>query len=154
VADDFQVTGQQQFIRLAKALNAQGKQGRGLWKELNNAIKESVDPMVELVKQHLGEYLPDNYAKVLAPKLSVRVSRSTRGTGPALKLVGTAKGRGKRRRVKTIDQGTLRHPVFTTDVWVDQSVRPGFWRDEMESARGIPAKKIRRAVQRTLSKLD
>jgi hypothetical protein len=153
VADDFEVTGQEQFIRLAKNLNAQGKAGRGLWKELNKAIANAVEPMVDVVKRHLDQYLPDRYADAIRPKLTVRVSRSTKGTGPALKLVGTSKGRSKRRRVGTIDRGTLRHPVYRMDTWVDQSVKPGFWSTPLSESAEIPRREVRRAIQATIRKI-
>lgn len=154
MADDFQVTGQEQFVRLAKSLNAQGKAGRGLWKELNAAIKDAVEPMVDVVREHLSNYLPNRYADVIRPKLTTRVSRSTKGTGPALKIVATSKGRSKRRRLGTIDQGNLRHPVYTTDVWTDQHVKPGFWSTPLSESAEIPRKHIRRAIQNTIRKVN
>jgi hypothetical protein len=153
MAEDFEVTGQEQFIRLAKNLNAQGKAGRGLWRELNGAIKEAVEPMVEVVRRRLTEYLPDRYANEIRTKITVRVSRSTKGAGPALKLIGTSKGRSKRRRVGMIDKGTLRHPVYRMDTWVDQGVRPGFWSTPLTESADIPRKLIRRAIQDTLRKV-
>jgi hypothetical protein len=154
MAGDLEITGTQQFVAVAKHLNAQGKAGRGLWKELNTAIQTAAKPMGDAVLAHLEAYLPDNYARTLRATLTIRVSRSTRGNTAGLKLVGTAKGRRKKRRVKTLDDGVLRHPVFTTDVWVDQRVKPGFWSTPLENSREIPAKEIRRAVQKTIRKLQ
>lgn len=155
MADDLKITGTQQFVTLAKKLNAQGKQGRGLWRELNTQLKAAAEPMVDVVKLHLSDYLPDRYAKVLRTSLTVRVSRSTKGNAAGLKLVGVAKGVKKKRHIKVINDGTLRHPVYgNPEVWVDQPVRPGFWSTPLDSARPIPAKQIRRAVQNTIRKLD
>lgn len=155
MADDLKITGTQQFVTLAKKLNAQGKQGRGLWRELNTQLRQAAEPMIDVVKLHLSDYLPDAYAKVLRTSLTVRVSRSTKGDAAGLKLVGVAKGVKKKRRIKVINDGTLRHPVYgNPEVWVDQPVRPGFWSTPLDSARAIPAKQIRRAVQNTIRKLD
>lgn len=155
MADDLKITGTEQFVALAKKLNAQGKQGRGLWRELNTQLKAAAEPMVDVVKLHLSDYLPDAYAKVLRTSLTVRVSRSTKGNAAGLKLVGVAKGVKKKRHIKVINDGTLRHPVYgNPEVWVDQPVRPGFWSTPLDSARAIPAKQIRRAVQNTIRKLD
>lgn len=156
MAGDIEFRGaKQQFVEMAQKLNAQGKGGRGLWKELNNEIRTAAKPMIDTVQRHLENYLPDGYAKVLRGSLTVRVSRSTRGATAGLKLVGVAKGRSRKRHVQVINQGVLRHPVYgNTEVWVDQSVKPGFWSDTLDQTRDIPAKAIRRAVQNTISKLD
>jgi hypothetical protein len=155
VAQDFEITGKEQFIGLAKRLNAQGKAGRGLWKELNTQMAAAAQPMVDVVKRHLGDFLPDAYAAVLRPALTVRVSRSTKGASAGLKLVGTAKGVKKKRHIKVINDGTLRHPVYADpNTWVDQRVRPGFWTQPLTISREIPAEQIRKAVINTLRKID
>lgn len=154
MADDFQITGQEQFRTLARKINAQGSAGRGLWRELNSALTDAADPMVDAVKAHLDKYLPKRYAAVLRPQLKVRLSRSTRGNSAALKLVGTARGRHRNRRIGVMNKGTLRHPVFHMNTWVDQRIAPGFWDEPLARSRDIPAKEIRRAVQRTIRKMS
>lgn len=155
MAGDLEITGTEQFVALAKRLNAQGKAGRGLWKELNAQMANAAQPMTAVVKRHLPDYLPDGYASVLRPALTVRVSRSTKGASAGLKLVGTAKGMKKRRHVKVINDGTLRHPVYGNPAaWVNQRVRPGFWTQPLNTAREIPATEIRRAIQNTIRKLS
>jgi hypothetical protein len=155
MAEDLEITGTEQFLRLARRLNAQGKAGRGLWNELNTQLKQAAQPMTDVVLRHLEQYLPDNYAAKMRTSLTVRVSRATRGGAAGLKLVGVAKGRSRKRHVRVINDGTLRHPVYgNTEVWVDQSVRPGFWSTPLSTAREIPATQIRRAIQRTIKKID
>lgn len=155
MAGDLEITGAQQFISLAKRLNAQGKAGRGLWKELNAQMANAAQPMTDVVKRHLSDYLPDNYAAVLRPAFTVRVSRSTKGASAGLKLVGTAKGVKKKRHVRVINDGTLRHPVYgNPEAWVDQGVRPGFWTQPLNTSREIPAREIRRAIQNTIRKIS
>jgi hypothetical protein len=49
----------------------------------------------------------------------------------------------------------LRHPVHgNKEAWVDQKVKPGFWSKPLEDSRDKPAVAIRRAVQKTISKLN
>ncbi len=153
---DLEIRGAKEaFVDMARRLNAQGSSGKGLWKELNAEIKTAAQPMTDAMLRHLSAYLPDRYARVLKASMTVRVSRSTRGSSPGLKLVGTAKGRSKRRHVSVINNGTLRKPVFgNSEVWVNQSVRPGFWTDTLTDAREAPATAVRRAVQRTIAKID
>lgn len=155
MAGDLEITGTEQFVSLARRLNAQGKAGRGLWNELNAQMRDAAKPMTDVVLRHLGDYLPNRYAGVLRAGLTVRVSRSTKGASAGLKLVGTAKGVKKKRHVQVINNGILRHEVYgDPNVWVDQHVRPGFWSDTLTSTREIPATQIRRAIQNTLKKLD
>lgn len=154
MARDFDITGTEEFVRAARQLNAAGRQGRGLWKELNAQIKQAVEPMTEAVRQDMTTYLPDRYVQDMKPGFQVRTSRSTRGASAGLKLIGIAKGVRRRRHLKTINQGQLKHKVFgNPNNWVTQRVRPGFWTEPLKEARAIPAKHIRRAVLNTVNKL-
>lgn len=152
---DLEITGTEQFVHLAKALNAQGSAGRGLKRELMGAIKTAAKPMEQAVRDHVAQYLPSGYAPVMAAGLVVRPSQSTRGNAVGLKLTGYAKGVKKRRHIRVIDRGTLRHPVYgNSGAWVDQKVKPGFWSTELEQSREKPATEIRRAIQQALRNLD
>lgn len=152
MAGEFQLTGGEQFLALAKRYNAMGRQGRGLWKELNAGIEQAAQPMVDEVEASASRYLPDAYAAIVRTKLTVRVSRATRGSSIGIKIVGTAKGRSKGRRLKTIDQGTLRHPVFHMDNWVDQRVQSGFWSEPMSQTDQLH-KHTEKAVRRAFNRL-
>lgn len=148
-----EITGSERFIALAKRYNAMGSQGRGLFKELNASIESAATPMVDHVKGRLQQYLPARYARLIQTRLNIRLSRSTRGASAGLKIIGTAPGRSKKRRLSTIDQGTLRHPVFHLDTWTNQRVRTGFWTESMEQSREIPEKAIAKAVRRAFNRL-
>lgn len=151
---DIDIGGKEQFVRVAKALNAQGSAGRGLKKELMTAIKAAAKPMENEVRDHVAQYLPDRYAPIISKGLVVRPSQSTRGKSLGLKLVGYAPGQSRRRQIKVIDGGTLRHPVYgNREAWVDQKVKPGFWSTPLDNAREKPAKEIRRAIQTVAAKL-
>jgi hypothetical protein len=151
---DVKITGTEEFVRVAKALNAQGSAGKGLKREMMAAIKKAAKPMEDEVRDHVGQYLPSGYAPVIAKGLVVRPSQATRGRSIGLKLVGHAKGRSKRRHIKVIDGGTLRHPVWGRAPWVDQSVKPGFWSKPLAAAREKPAKEIRRVIQEVARKIE
>lgn len=152
---DLKITGTEEFIRVAKALNAQGSAGRGLKRELMAAVKAAAKPMEDEVRDHVAQYLPSGYAPIIARDLVVRPSQSTRGNSIGLKLKGHAKGVTRRRHVRVIDKGTLRHPVWgNREAWVDQRVRPGFWSTPLTNAREKPAKEIRRAIQAVARKIE
>lgn len=155
MSDDVQITGTEEFVRVAKALNDAGSSGRGLWKELNDGLKRAAKPMEEELRKQLDRYLPSGYVPVMRSSLVVRVSRSTRGKAAGLKLVGTAKGVTRKRHIRVIDKGTLRHPVWgNKERWVDQRVKPGFWSEPLEQARDKPATEMRRAIQNTAAKIE
>lgn len=154
MAGELEVTGTQQFINLAKTLNAQGSAGRGLKKELMDAVKAAAKPMENEVRIHVDQYLPSGYAPLMSAGLVVRPATATRGSSVGLKLTGTAKGVTRKRHVRVIDLGTLRHPVHGNKaVWVDQRVKPGFWSEPLGNSRELPAVEIRRAIQRTINKI-
>lgn len=151
---DFEVRGTEQFVQLARALNAQGSAGKGLKRELMAEIKTAAKPMENEVRRDLPQYLPKRYARVLAANLVVRPSQKTTGNSAGLKLTGYAKGQSRRRQVNPIDAGILRHPVFgNRKVWIAQRVKAGFWSIPMERSRDKPAVAIRRAIQNAIRKL-
>jgi hypothetical protein len=151
---DFEVTSTDQFIRAARALNAQGSAGKGLKRELMAEIKTAVKPMENEVRRDLPQFLPRRYARVLGANLVVRPSQKTTGNSVGLKVTGYAPGQAQRRQVNPINAGILRHPVFgNRKVWIAQKVKAGFWSIPMERSRDIPAAAIRRAIQKTISKL-
>lgn len=151
---DLEVRGTEEFVRVAKALNAQGSAGRGLKKELMTAIKAAAKPMENEVRDHVAQYLPDRYAPIISKGLVVRPSQKTTGKSVGLKLLGYAPGQSRRRQIKVIDGGTLRHPVYgNREAWVDQKVKKGFWSEPLQRAREKPAKEIRRAIQTVAEKI-
>ena len=87
MAEDLEITGTQQFVALAKRLNAQGKQGRGLWNELNAQMRTAAQPMTDTVLRHLDMYLPSGYAPVMRSGLTVRMWS---GANPLLSPHATA----------------------------------------------------------------
>lgn len=151
---DFEITGTQQFVHLAKALNAQGSAGKGLKRELMAEIKDAATPMTNEVRSHVAQYLPSGFAPTVAAGLVVRPSQSTRGSSVGLKLVGFAKGQSRRRQIGAMNSGILRHPIYGhRKTWSTQPVKAGFWSEPLERARDKPAAAIRRAIQRAISKL-
>ena len=150
---DVEIIGADKFIAVAKALHAQGTEGRGLKRELNAKLKTAAKPMEQAVLDHIGLYLPSGYAPVMAAGLKVRPSQSLRGSGAGLKLSAYSKGNPRRRHIRVIDRGILRHPVYGNhEAWVAQRVKPGFWSEVLKQS-DVPLDKIREAIQETINKL-
>lgn len=145
---DFQISGAEQFLRVSKALKEQGD--KGLKRELNKQLKAAVQPMKSTVLEHIEQYLPSGYAPVMAGRLQVSTAQSAR-TG--LRLAFYAQGRRKRRYIRAIDDGTLRHPVYgNREAWVNQRVKPGFVSDVLKES-DVPFEAIQQAVRNTISKI-
>lgn len=150
---DVDIIGADHFIAVAKALHAQGEEGGGLKRELRANLKDAAKPMEQAVLDHIALYLPSGYAPVMAAGLKVSPSQSLRGSGAGLRLSAYSKGNPKRRHIRTVDRGTLRHPVYgNRDAWVNQRIKPGFW-SEVLSKSEVPLKEIREAIQKTIDKL-
>ncbi len=150
---DLEVTGTADFIRIATALKALGKDGQILRRELRNELKDAARPMGDAVRANVGQYLPSGYAPIIAAGLTVTPTTSLRGATAGLRLTGTAKGVGRRRHIGTIDRGILRHPVYGhRGGWVNQSVRPGFWRDPIIDEADEAQKQIREAIRKAIQK--
>lgn len=150
---DIEINDHGEFLRVAKALHVQGTAGQGLRKELRQQLKEAASPMESAVLAHVAQYLPSGYAPVMAAGLKVRPSQSLRGSGAGLKLSAYSKGVTRRRHIRVIDRGTLRHPVYgNREAWVSQRVKPGFW-SEVLSKSDVPLDKIREAIRNVANKL-
>lgn len=129
------VSGSAELRDLAVRLRDAGSEGRGLKRDLYAAMDEAVRPVADEVGRvsHLMPYLPDPYAEVLASDMTVRTARTLYAGTPRIEV--TAKGRLRRRRLKTLDEGSLSHPLFgNRERWFSQPVRPGFFSDPVNRA--------------------
>jgi hypothetical protein len=141
--------GAQQFGDLARVLRQVG--AGELSRELYKAISDAAAPVADEIKStaHLDPYLPDRYAAVLSLDLKVTTHKNTSLSNPGVTIFARAPtGRGGR-KIRHINAGNLRHPVFADRTaprrswrWRDQEVTPGFFTDPCEAA----APRIRDAI--------
>lgn len=125
--------GAAEFAALARRLKDAGE--TGLQRELYRAIDDAAQPLVREIGSvaHLMPYMPDRYAGVLAGDLSVTTLKLTGQKRAGVRIV--AKGRAHRRRVVTLDDGIIMHPVFRVRTraarWVSQTdgMKAGFFHD-------------------------
>lgn len=136
------MSGAEDFDRLARRLKEAGE--KGLRAELNRALNDSVKPFAKEISavEYLKPYMPDRYAEVLARDLgATTVKRSSAATyGVAVKVQGRVH---RRRQVRLLNRGLLRHPVFAdSDIdrrdweWKTQTggMVPGFFDDAVKAA--------------------
>lgn len=150
---DLEVVGNADFLRVSAKLKALGKDGLILRRELRSELKDAAQPMGNAVRAHVGQYLPSGYAPIIAAGLTIIPTTSLRGATAGLRLTGTAKGVRRRRHIGTIDRGILRHPVYgNPDAWVNQRVRPGFWRDPIIDEADEAREQIQQAIRKAIKK--
>lgn len=142
MADDFEITGTGDFLRLSRALK---DAGRGeLRKELNKGIRTAAKPVIAATRSEALSRLPQRGG--LARQVAKEPQRIEVRTGARTAGVRVVVGR-KRGGARGANRGVIRHPVFgNRERWVDQQVPPD-WFDK-PARRSAP--RIRRAVERSM----
>lgn len=144
MADDIEVHGAEQFLRLSKALKHAGR--FELRKELTSAMKQAARPLIADSRAEARRRLPKRgglAARVAKTpqRVQVRTGASTAG----VRIVVGSKGAAAR----DTNKGTVRHPVFgNRKVWVTQRVRPGWFEDPMQAGAAVVRRQLSDAVER------
>lgn len=140
--DDFEVRGADEFLRLSKALKQAGR--TDLRKELNNGLKRAARPLIPKVRAEALRRLPQSgglAARVAKSPIRVQVRTGSKNAGVRIVVPGSAKG------ARSANQGFIRHPVFgNRNVWVEQSVRAGWFDDPLKAS----APEVRPELERAL----
>lgn len=125
MADDFQVRGADDFLRLSKALKAAGH--ADLRKRLHKGMRDAVKKVMPEAERNLAEQLPYlNRGKAVSQVVQVKTGRDPGVT------VGMRYGSKRSTNARLANsKGVFRHPVFADGEktrrewrWVDQPV-PG-----------------------------
>ena len=148
---------------LAERLKDAGNEGKGLKRALMRKLAEVADPVAEKIaaEEHLKVYLPDRYAAVLAPQLSVKSQRVFSGN-PRVSISARTR-RERRRRVNMLDDGWINHPVYA-QAWLPRKkwtlvnrqtggMRPGFFDDPCRDARPDIRDRVMEALAETGRKI-
>ena len=145
---------------LAARLKAAGKEGRGLRRELNDALAEAAKPIAEKVATagHLRPYMPDRYAEVLAADLGARVV-TVLGGDPRVQV--RAQARERKRHIVLLNSGFIAHPKWPRGPrksWSWQSrqtggMRPGFFDGACRDAVPEVRDKVMQALAETARKI-
>lgn len=118
-----------------------------LRRELLKSIRTASEPLKEAARQSALENLPQAGGlgqRVAETPIVSRTSLS--GSSARVRLIS-----GNRRRLRELDRGRLRHPVFgNRDNWVTQQVQPGWWTQPMEA--GSPH--VRAAIVRAVDDIS
>lgn len=142
---DLQVVGAHELHALARRLREQAD--RGILKQLHKRLDNADRPLENAIRAHVGEYLPNRYARIIARRLKLQTRIKTTGRMVSVRLVVTAKGSKRQRQVNPLDNpGLLRAPNWgryrynkhgsrRRNAWHVQHVRPGFVSDHVDALR-------------------
>lgn len=121
-----------------------------LKREFSKAITAATKPLVQDLRQSARETLPKKGG------LNERIAKSQ------IRTVRRASSRTQGIRVTAknayvlgrLDQGHVRHPVFGHKVWVDQTVKSGWWTRPTEAIGPQVIRSVEAAMQHMARKLD
>ena len=148
MADDFEVRGADQFLKLSKALKHAGR--TELRKELHKGLRDGAKPLIPKARAEALRRLPSSggLAKQIA-KEPMRVQVRT-GRTPGVRIVVGRKRGGARQA----NRGVIRHPVFgNRDVWVDQKVPPGWFDDPLRKGAPGVRPELEKAIDRIADRI-
>jgi hypothetical protein len=149
VADDFEVSGADQFFDLSKALKAAGR--TDLRRELNTGLRRAARPLVAKTRAEARQRLPKRGGlaeRVAKAPQRVQVRTGARTAGVRIVVGKDKSGAGGANR------GTVRHPVFgNRDVWVMQEVAPGWFDDPLRDSAPAVRRDLEAAVQVVVDKV-
>lgn len=150
------VEGGERLAALSQALKAADE--TALRRELEQGVREPVKALIPIIEAHAVATLPKRggFATYFAGSLRLRVVRSNRGAYPGLRLVGQYPG-----RIRRIDAGNLRHPVFADPgkdrgewSWVTQPIEPGFFSKPCEEQGPTILEAVEKAMQAVADKVS
>lgn len=145
------LNGAAQFRDLARRLTAAGEEE--LSRELRKAVRDAATPAAYSVRARLPGYMPARYAATLDTYLALPVSQAPSRVA-AVQIRATT--RGRRRRLRALEAGFLRHPLFGDRAhWYTQQdgVRPGFFAGPLTDARPAIRDAILAAMARIAAKI-
>lgn len=149
-SEDIVIVGADQLAAVTKRLKAAGEQGKGLRKQLLKEIRLAAKPLVQDVRQSAMDTLPASGG--LNRQIRKGIGVRTRAAGKSVGVRIVAKNRYA---IKSMDKGRLRHPVFgNRDVWVAQSVPPGWFTRPVEAGADEARKGALRAINDIARKVE
>jgi hypothetical protein len=142
-----------ELAQVAAALREAGETG---WrKQVTQGIKRAAEATLPDIRAALRPHLPDRYADILNADLRLTVTVKTGAADPGVFITGNPVA--KQRKLRVINAGNLRHPVFGQHgvsrrrwKWRDQeepSVHPGWFSDPCEQSRPRVREEIEAALE-------
>jgi len=140
-----EVRGAEQFDELAARIRRR-LASNSLVMGIRDGLVAEAPEMRNAVFRSMNAYLPDRYAGVLRPTLTITPAATVAGTRATVRMTAWSQGD----HIGIVNAGRLRHPVFGMDVWVDQRVRPGFITEPMRGRIPQLRDRVRQATRQFL----
>ena len=152
---NIELTGGKQLYELGRRLKTAP---RRVQDASRRELRRAVEPLQDAIRAEVEPTMPKGYEPVLLSSLKFKVQINARYFS-SVTLTTTAGGKAKKREIRALDKGLLRHPVygrfrvshrtrsFIPNPWVAQKVRPGFWSRPVREA----APRIRRELVRVIA---
>lgn len=153
MAEDFEVRGADEFLRLSKALKEAGR--ADLRKGLHKAMRDEAKPLVADAKEAALTDLPqsgglaEHVARIAGFRAQVRTGDSTAG----VRITAGKKGYSPR---SLNNEGTVRHPVYgNTSNWVEQPVSSaqGWFERAMQKRAPVVAERLEQVIEDTAQEI-
>jgi hypothetical protein len=143
-----ELDGAAQFAALAKRLRAMGD--KDLSREFSKAVSASTKPLVQELRKSARDTLPKRggLAERVA-KSPIRTQRRSSARAQGARVVAR-----NPYAINRLDQGRVRHPVFGRAVWVDQTVKSGWWTRPTEAIGPEVRRNLDAAMNAMKTKLD
>lgn len=144
------LTGTQSFENLSKTLKRYAPEIR---KGYLRALREATAPAKTAIPESARRTLPrrGGLNEAVASSLKVTIRSSLSGPVANVRIVATE---GPRRRVRSLDAGQVRHPLFgNREHWYPEAVQPGFFTRPCLSLRPEARRKIAAATNDVLRKI-
>lgn len=121
------VSGHEQLASLGQRLREAGD--KTLMRELRTSMVKGTAPLPNLVKATAADYMPAGYEMTFTHAIRTRTSVKTTGRTASVDLILWADGRERRRRVRQLNRGSIRHKTWGKKPWHGQRIRRGFFTD-------------------------
>ena len=157
------VTGDAELGRLGHRLRMATRDD--LMRELRKGLTEGTKPLSAAIVEGIPAHMPKGYELTLADAMNFKTSIKTQGRSASVEHKSIAKGkRGKRREIRALERGMLRHPVFgryrrikagwlIKNPWVRQTVVRGFWSGPVHQNEDHIRREMRAAIHRVGQKI-
>lgn len=158
---DFNLSGQRDLYRIASWAHQAGR--KDLTGQLDRASRKAGAIIEAEIRKDAADYVPSGFKERLRQNLETKTEVKIRSHRRITVVVG---GRGKRHRrhIATMNEGTLRHPVYgrnrrlkdgtlQANKWADQKIRPGMVDEPGMRAMPRAKEEIDKALGRVVAKL-
>jgi hypothetical protein len=152
---EISVTGAEEFGALAKRLRQAGRKDLRL--ELTRAVREAGKPVKDAAKANvlaLPAHGPKHTGLRGRVARTVKLSVRTSGGGAGARISAGPAGTDVGRLARHMNKGRWRHPVYGHDVWVTQTMPPGWFDRATEHAAPKARREIADAMRRIRQQIE